>query len=109
VTAYPFAMLRRSIGAFALSCWAWLLLGAAFSQGPVVSPPIPGQRPPSPAGAIVPPGFSVEIQAQPIPAPNPGIAGSYQADPAASATFEPATARIGFPVEYRVTVAAGSA
>jgi hypothetical protein len=90
-----------------LAALAGLGLGAGivFSQTDPVPPPRP-LPPPSASGSQ---GFQLQIRpgSGPViigPAGGIAVQGAEETEPAASASFEPATAWVGRPVTYRVTI-----
>ena len=76
---------------------------AMQAQAPTSTPaaPAPPQRP---TGTIVPPGFSPDLPPRPSGVPNPVMPALPQMETAVSASFDPDTARVGWPVEYSVTI-----
>lgn len=72
----------------------------ARTQAPLTDPQAP-PAPQRPTGTIVPPGFSADL-----PPGAPATPNLPQMENAASATFDPGTGRVGWPVEYRVTIMA---
>ncbi len=78
---------------------------AMHAQAPISNPsaPAPPQRP---TGTFVPPGFSPDLPPRPTGAPNPALQVLPQMETAVSASFDPENARVGWPVEYTVTIMA---
>jgi hypothetical protein len=98
-TRFPSRFAKCARG-FVLACCGFLPV-LALAQAPITAPPapIPGQRPPPPTGTIAPPGFSIDVLPGPSSAAEAARAATGQM---ASATFSPATTRVGRPVEYSV-------
>lgn len=96
---FPTAFARMRIAAVFCSA------ASLFAQAPISTPPTP--QPQRPTGAIVPPGFSLDVQPGTTAPTPPTLTLPNQAiEPGASASFEPSTARIGRPVEYRIAITA---
>lgn len=94
-------MLPRIAAPTMAACLGLHSVVSGLAQAPQPQPLVP-QRPSTPTGTIVPPGFSIELQ--PGGTGIPGAPNDPVIEPAVSATFEPATARVGRPAEYRVTI-----